>query len=96
MPMLAHKIRLDPTTDQIRFVKQAAGTARFVWNWALAESNRQCGAGLRPHAQTLSRKPSDRNRDVIRGRYDAKPSLSPDHCRSRLGRNRKHGFFGRT
>ncbi len=27
----------DPTPDQIRFFKQAAGTARLVWNWALAE-----------------------------------------------------------
>ncbi len=30
MPTLAHKIRLDPTPDQIRFFKQAASTARFV------------------------------------------------------------------
>ncbi|NMP22940.1 hypothetical protein [Sulfobacillus harzensis] len=29
---LAHKIQLDPTTDPIRFFKQAVGTARFVLN----------------------------------------------------------------
>ncbi len=48
MPTLAHKIRLDPTPDQIRSFKQAAGTARFVWNWALAEWNRQYDAGQKP------------------------------------------------
>ncbi len=55
MPTLAHKIRLDPTPDQIRFFKQAAGTARFVWNWALAEWNRQYDAGQRPQASTLKK-----------------------------------------
>ena len=55
MPTLAHKLRLDPTPDQIRFFKQAAGTARFVWNWALAEWNRQYEAGQRPNATALKK-----------------------------------------
>ena len=55
MPTLAHKIRLDPTPDQIRYFKQAAGTARFVWNWALAEWNRQYAAGQKPHAAALKK-----------------------------------------
>jgi len=53
MPTLAHKIRLDPTPDQVRYFKQAAGTARLVWNWALAEWNRQYAAGQRPQAAAL-------------------------------------------
>ncbi len=55
MPTLAHKIRLDPTPDQIRFFKQAAGTARFVWNWALAEWNRQYEAGQKPQGSALKK-----------------------------------------
>jgi putative transposase len=55
MPTLAHKIRLDPTPDQIRYFKQAAGTARFVWNWALDAWNRQYAAGQKPHAATLKK-----------------------------------------
>jgi len=55
MPTLAHKIRLDPTPDQIRYFKQAAGTARLVWNWALTEWNRQYAAGRKPHAAALKK-----------------------------------------
>ncbi len=53
MPTLAHRIRLDPTPDQIRVFKQAVGTARFVWNWAPAEWNRQYEAGQQSNATAL-------------------------------------------
>lgn len=33
--ILAHKIRLNPTTDQATYFAKAAGTKRFVFNWAL-------------------------------------------------------------
>ncbi|NJP05839.1 MAG: helix-turn-helix domain-containing protein, partial [Chloroflexaceae bacterium] len=32
----AHKIRLNPTPEQEQYFRQAAGNARFAWNWALA------------------------------------------------------------
>ena len=32
----AHKIRLNPTPEQETYFKKACGTARFVFNWALA------------------------------------------------------------
>jgi putative transposase len=35
--ILSHKIRLDPTVKQTIAFKQAAGVARYTWNWALAE-----------------------------------------------------------
>lgn len=35
--LLAHRIRLDPTPEQRDYFLRAAGTARRVWNWALAE-----------------------------------------------------------
>lgn len=36
----AHKIRLNPTPDQEIYFQKATGTARFVYNWGLAEWKR--------------------------------------------------------
>jgi putative transposase len=51
----AHKIRLHPTPEQANYFTRAAGVARFVWNWALAEWNRQYGAGEKPTALKLKK-----------------------------------------
>jgi putative transposase len=51
----AHKIRLHPTDEQKVYFAKAAGTARFVWNWALAEWNRQYEAGEKPSALKLKK-----------------------------------------
>jgi putative transposase len=51
----AHKIRLHPTLEQAVYFAKAAGTARFVWNWALAEWNRQYEAGGKPTALKLKK-----------------------------------------
>jgi len=53
--LLAHRIRLDPTPAQREYLARAAGTARRVWNWALAEWNRQVSAGLKPNAMALKK-----------------------------------------
>ena len=50
---LTHKIALAPTPDQERYFRQASGCARFCWNWALAEWNRQYEAGERPAGPPL-------------------------------------------
>jgi putative transposase len=52
---LTHKIELDATHEQIAYFKQAAGTARFTWNWALAEWQRQYAAGGKPNAMALKK-----------------------------------------
>jgi putative transposase len=52
---LTHKIALCPTTDQAEYFKRACGMARCVWNWALAEWNRQYSAGLKPNAMELKK-----------------------------------------
>ncbi|HVA88873.1 MAG TPA: transposase, partial [Chloroflexota bacterium] len=52
---LTHTIALAPTGEQERYFRQASGTARFTWNWALAEWNRQYEAGERPTAAGLKR-----------------------------------------
>jgi putative transposase len=51
----AHKIRLHPTPEQAVYFARAAGVARFVWNWALAEWNRQYEAGEKPTALKLKK-----------------------------------------
>lgn len=35
--IVAHKIALDPNNVQATYFAKAAGTARFAYNWALAE-----------------------------------------------------------
>ena len=49
----AHKIRLHPTPEQATYFAKAAGTARYTFNWALAEWKRQYQAGEKPSALTL-------------------------------------------
>ena len=39
--LIAHKIALDPNNEQATYFARAAGTARFAYNWALAEWQRQ-------------------------------------------------------
>lgn len=51
----AHKIRLHPMPEQAVYFAKAAGVARFVWNWALAEWNRQFEAGEKPTALKLKK-----------------------------------------
>ena len=54
--LLAHRIRLDPTPVQRDYFARAAGTARRVWNWAVAEWQRQMAAGQRPDAMALKKR----------------------------------------
>ena len=37
----AHKIRLHATLEQATYFAKAAGTARFTYNWAVSEWQRQ-------------------------------------------------------
>jgi putative transposase len=53
--LLAHRIRIDATAAQRDYFARAAGTARRVWNWALAEWNRQAAGGRRPNAMALKK-----------------------------------------
>jgi len=52
---LTHKIALCPTPEQADYFVRACGTARRVWNWALAEWNKQYEAGQRPNAMALKK-----------------------------------------
>ncbi len=52
---LTHKIALCPTPEQADYFTRACGTARRVWNWALAEWNRQYASGQKPDAMALKK-----------------------------------------
>ena len=53
---LSHKIALDATAKQERYFRRAAGTARFVWNWALAQWQALYERGEKPHALQLKKR----------------------------------------
>src|SRR5215471_6510257 len=55
MMLLAHKIALDPNAAQRLYFARAAGTARFAYNWALAEWQKQYKAGGKPSEVSLRR-----------------------------------------
>jgi len=46
--ILGHTIALDPSPEQEAYFRRACGTARFAYNWALAEWKRMHAAGERP------------------------------------------------
>lgn len=50
-----HKIALSPTKAQEEILRQAVGTARFAYNWALEEWGRQYKAGEKPNEASLRR-----------------------------------------
>ncbi len=51
--ILSHCIALGTTFKQRAYFARAAGTARFTWNWALAEWNRQYEAGEKTFGMKL-------------------------------------------
>jgi putative transposase len=53
--ILGHRIRLVPTADQEVYFKKACGTARFSYNWALAQWQQRYKAGEHPSEAALRR-----------------------------------------
>lgn len=54
--MLAHKIELKINNKQKTYLAKAAGVARFAYNWALNEWQKDYAAGLKPSDPSLRRK----------------------------------------
>lgn len=52
---LSHKIRLVPTQEQRIYFAKACGTARFTWNWALAEWKKLYALGEKPGGLSLKK-----------------------------------------
>ncbi|MFL5628466.1 MAG: RNA-guided endonuclease InsQ/TnpB family protein [Ktedonobacteraceae bacterium] len=72
----AHKIRLHPTQEQNGYFAKAAGTARFVWNGALAEWNRQYEAGEKPTAFKLKKQFNEIRREQFPWTWDVTKNAS--------------------
>jgi putative transposase len=72
----AHKIRLNPTAEQAGYFAKAAGTARFVWNWALAEWKRQYEAGEKPTALKLKKQFNEIRREQFPWTWDVTKNAS--------------------
>ena len=53
--IFAHQIALDLTQEQEAYCRRAAGTARFTYNWGLAEWKAQVKAGEQPTAAQLKK-----------------------------------------
>lgn len=51
----AHKIRLYPTYRQVAVMRKACGTARYTYNWALAEVKKALDAGEKPSIPQLKK-----------------------------------------
>ncbi|KFC74255.1 transposase [Massilia sp. LC238] len=53
--LLSHRIRIEATSEQRDYFARAAGTARRVWNFALAECQRMVSCGQRPDVVVLKK-----------------------------------------
>ncbi len=69
--ILAHRIALDPTAKQANAFARACGVARFAYNWALDEWNRQYAAGAKPDANALKAKWNAIRREQFPWVYDS-------------------------
>lgn len=70
MTSLAHKIALDPTPEQRLFFERAVGTARFTWNWALAEWQERYQHGEKPTGHLLKKAFNALRREQFPWTYD--------------------------
>ncbi len=49
----AHRIRLNPTPEQVQYFLHCANVSRFTWNWALGEYNAALACGEKPSLAKL-------------------------------------------
>jgi len=68
--LIAHKIALDPNKAQANYFARAAGTARFAFNWALAEWQKQYEAGGKPSDMSLRKQLNALKRSCFPWMYD--------------------------
>ena len=53
--LISHKIRIYPNKEQEVFLKKSCGVARFVYNWGLAEWQKQYKNGEKPNYLKLKK-----------------------------------------
>jgi putative transposase len=99
--LVAHRIRLDPNKLQRTYLARAAGTARFAYNWALAEWGRQYAiwkadpASPRPSEGALQRQLNSIKRDAFPWMLDV-TKCAPQMAIIQLGRAFENFFAGRA
>lgn len=52
---MAHRIRMYPTPEQEKYLRQAAGVARLAWNWGLARWRELYSQGEKPNGMMLKK-----------------------------------------
>jgi putative transposase len=93
--ILAHKIRLDLTQEQKIYFRKAAGTARFVYNWGLAEWQRMYQAGEKPTALKIKKKFNTIKQDQFPWVLDV-TKCAPEGAFMNLGNAFSNFFQGRA
>ncbi|EFH90161.1 RNA-guided endonuclease InsQ/TnpB family protein [Ktedonobacter racemifer] len=91
----AHKIRLHPTDEQKVYFAKAAGVARFVWNWALAEWIRQYETGEKPTTFKLKKQCNEIRREQFPWTWEITKNAS-DQPFLDLGKAFKAFFEGKA
>ena len=87
----SHKIRLLPNNKQATYFSKACGTARFAYNWGLAEWKRQYEAGEKPSAYKIKAKFNDTKGDDFPWTRDV-TKCAPEQAFNDLGAAFKNFF----
>ena len=82
--LIAHRIALNPNNAQATYFARAAGTARFAYNWALAEWQRQYEAWK---ASRSDANPAQQGKDA-----NSQPKPSQAALRRRLNAIKREEF----
>ncbi|MBK8455151.1 MAG: RNA-guided endonuclease TnpB family protein [Thiofilum sp.] len=99
--IISHKIRLDPNNQQATYFAKAAGTARFAYNWALAEWQRQYAAWKddntqpKPNQMSLRRQLNAIKREQFPWMLEVTKN-APQMAIVQLGQAFNHFFAGRA
>ena len=99
--LIAHRIALDPNNVQATYLARAAGTARFAYNWALAEWKRQYEAWKansslpKPSQHALRRQLNAVKREQFPWMLEVTKN-APQMAIMQLGKAFQNFFAGRT
>jgi putative transposase len=91
--ILAHKIALDPTAEQASYFARACGTARFAYNWALEEWQRQYRAGGKPSESALRKRLNEIKREEFPWMLEV-TKVAPQQAIKNLGAAFRRFFSG--
>jgi putative transposase len=93
--ILAHKIALDPNVEQAVYFARACGTARFAWNWALSEWQRQYKEGGKPSEAALRKQLNTAKREQFPWMLEV-TKVAPQQAIKNLGAAFKRFFEGKS